>query len=143
MSHQFAILRHVVRMLQGGLQADGSYIGGDKAKGALLASFGVSYLGTKIPREAHGTYTTTVVVEGVTETVTFTLLPAKDMPLARQHSFVRRRTPDGMSRVKSSSHRLFVTCPCCAKIVPAGRLNQHGTIHAKSAVDCRDVKGGV
>lgn len=33
---------------------------------------------------------------------------------------------------KSSAHRLFIQCPCCDKMIPAGRLRQHAHIHQES-----------
>ena len=61
--------------------------------------------GRKIPKSAKGV----AEVEGV--------------------RFVLHEHTGHKSGRKSSKHRLYASCPVCAKDVPAGRMRQHATVH--------------
>lgn len=68
----------------------------------------------KMPADFHGRFPATPVYDGRLDAV----------PWAELTVLIRPTLDRGDGR-KSSAHRVFVECPC-GKLVPAGRIAQHG-----------------
>ena len=53
--------------------------------------------------------------------------------LRKHSSFQQPGMPEGLY-----FHRLLVTCPCCGREIPAGRLHQHAMVHVNARMAVRD-----